>query len=207
MKSNINEKIKKRYNRISGIYEIMDRMIKEQWRQDLLSQVSGKVLEAGIGTGANLAYYPADIISLTGVDFSKGMLKHADAKLENADFNYPVKLTEADIQELPFPDNTFDSIVSTCVFCSVPDPVQGLKELRRVCKPNGHVYMLEHMRSKNIVAGLAMDLLNPITVRLWGANINRETLDNIKLAGLKMEENEQLMGTIVRKLVLTPYKK
>ncbi|RSK52367.1 class I SAM-dependent methyltransferase [Bacillus canaveralius] len=207
MKSNINEKIKKRYNRISGIYEIMDRMIKEQWRQDLLSQVTGNVLEAGIGTGANQAYNPADITSLTGVDFSKGMLKHANTKLINTDFNYPVKLIEADIQELPFPDNTFDSVVSTCVFCSVPDPVQGLKELRRVCKPNGHIYMLEHMRSKNRVAGLLMDLLNPLTVRLWGANINRETLDNIELAGLKMEANEQLMGTIVRKLVLTPDKK
>lgn len=72
MNKNLNEVIKKRYNRISGIYELMDRMIKEEWRKNLLSQATGKVLEVGIGTGANLPYYREDLISLTGIDFSKG---------------------------------------------------------------------------------------------------------------------------------------
>lgn len=204
--NHINEKIKKRYNRVSGIYDMMDKMIKEEWRKDLLSQVSGKVLEAGVGTGANISYYPEDIQSLTGVDFSKGMLKVAKEKGENKRLPYPVELEEADIQNLPFADNTFDSIVSTCVFCSVPDPVKGLKELRRVCKPEGRIYMLEHMRSENKVAGVVMDVFNPLTVRLWGANINRETLKNIENAGLQFEKNESLMGSVMRRIVLTTNK-
>lgn len=198
-----NEKIIKRYNRISSIYEIMDRMIKEEWRINLLSNVSGKVLEVGIGTGANIPFYPKEINSLTGVDFSKGMLKHAENKVTNGKFSFPIDLIEADIQKLPFSDHTFDTVVSTCVFCSVPDPIMGLNELKRVCKPSGQIYMLEHMRSENKLLGLVMDVLNPLTVRLWGANINRETLKNIELSGLKIEKQSQLMGSIVRDLTVS----
>lgn len=77
----INGEIKRHYNRISGIYEIMDKMIKEEWRLNLLPNVSGKVLEAGIGTGANLPFYSVNINLLTGFDFSKGMLKRAQDKV------------------------------------------------------------------------------------------------------------------------------
>ncbi|WP_394237556.1 class I SAM-dependent methyltransferase [Niallia oryzisoli] len=202
----INEKIKRRYNRISGIYEAMDKMIKEEWRLNLLSKVSGKVLEVGIGTGANLPFYPTKTQSLTGVDFSKGMLKHANDKVSKGNFLFPIELMEADIQALPFPDNTFDSVVSTCVFCSVPDPLVGLKELRRVCKPTGHIFMLEHMRSDNKFVGAVMDVLNPLTVSLWGANINRETIKTIQYSGLVIERDSSLMGSIFRDLAVSPNK-
>lgn len=201
---NRNEVIQKRYNRISGIYEVMDRMIKEQWREDLLKQVTGNVLEVGIGTGTNLKHYPKTIHSLVGVDFSKGMLKHAKEKVDSGNYPFPIELIEADIQALPFPDQSFDSIVSTCVFCSVPDPIAGLHELKRVCKPNGRIWMLEHMRSENKWMGIVLDMINPLTVRLWGANINRETIQNIEKSGLKVETNLPLMGTIFRHLTVIP---
>lgn len=117
-----------------------------------------------------------------------------------------VNLLEMDAQHLDFPDNIFDFVVSTCVFCSFPDPVAGLKELFRVCKPNGKVLMLEHMRSEHPFVGKIMDLLNPLTVRMTGANINRRTLDHIERAGLLIEENEKLFFTIFRKLELRPNK-
>lgn len=201
-----NDVIKKRYNRISRIYESMDKMIKEEWRRELLGETSGNVLEAGVGTGANLPYYPNDLTSLTAVDFSKDMLKYARRKTERNKLPYPVELIEADIQNLPFEDRSFDSIVSTCVFCSVPDPVKGLKELRRVCKPDGQILMLEHMRSENPIIGKAMDLLDPVTVRLWGAHINRETIENIEKAGLTVAGEKHLMGSIMRRLILSPNK-
>lgn len=206
MDQNLNKKIKKRYNRVSKVYDSMDKMIREDWRRDLLNLASGKVLEAGVGTGANLASYPDSIQSLTGVDFSSEMLKYAKQKASRLNAPYNIELIEADIQELPFPDNTFDTIVSTCVFCSVPDPVHGLKELRRGCKPDGQILMLEHMRSENRMAGVVMDVLNPITVRMWGANINRETMENIKAAGLSVVGEKCLMGSIMRRLVLSPNK-
>ncbi|MBT2703502.1 class I SAM-dependent methyltransferase [Bacillus sp. ISL-35] len=206
MNQELNEKIKKRYNRVSKIYDTMDKMIREDWRRDLLAGAYGDVLEAGVGTGANLSYYPSSIKSLIGVDFSSDMLKYAKQKASQLNAPYKMELIEGDIQELPFPDNSFDTVVSTCVFCSVPDPVVGLGELRRVCKSDGQILMLEHMRSENQAAGLVMDLLNPVTVRMWGANINRETMANIKSAGLSVVGEERLMGSIMRRLLLSPNK-
>ena len=206
MNQELNEKIKKRYNRVSKIYDTMDKMIREDWRRDLLAGAYGDVLEAGVGTGANLSYYPSSIKSLIGVDFSSDMLKYAKQKASQLNARYKMELIEGDIQELPFPDNSLDTVVSTCVFCSVPDPVVGLEELRRVCKPDGQILMLEHMRSENKAAGLVMDLLNPVTVRMWGANINRETMANIKSAGLSVVGEERLMGSIMRRLLLSPNK-
>ncbi|QHE52356.1 class I SAM-dependent methyltransferase [Pontibacillus sp. HMF3514] len=195
--------IKKRYNRISAIYDVMDKMIKKEWREDLLNNLEGEVLEVGVGTGANLPFYPEQV-NVTGIDFSEGMLKKAREKANKVGQRASVDLLEMDAQQLAFDDDTFDFIVSTCVYCSVPDPLKGLKEMRRVCKPNGRIVMLEHMRSENPFIGKTMDLLNPFIVRLWGANINRKTLDNIHKAGLVIEENEQLIGTIMRKLILKP---
>jgi ubiquinone/menaquinone biosynthesis C-methylase UbiE len=206
LKQQLNEKIKKRYNRVSKIYDRMDKMIREDWRRDLLTGAYGDVMEAGVGTGANLSFYPSSIKSLIGVDFSSDMLKYAKQKASQLNAPYKMELIEGDIQELPFPDNSFDTVVSTCVFCSVPDPVVGLEELRRVCKPDGQILMLEHMRSENQAAGLVMDLLNPVTVRMWGANINRETMANIKSAGLSVVGEERLMGSIMRRLLLSPNK-
>lgn len=203
MDKKLTEKIKKRYNRISGIYDSMDKMIKESWRKDLLSNVSGNVLEVGIGTGANLPFYPDDI-HLTAIDFSSGMLKQARKKANALTLPYEITSKEMDVQKMNFPDNTFDFVVATCVYCSVPDPVRGLKEMARVCKPGGKILLLEHMRSDNEVIGKMMDLVNPITVNMWGANINRKTLENIKLAGLEIEEKEDLFSSIVRKLVVKP---
>jgi len=195
-----------RYNRISSIYEVMDKMIKDKWRFNLLSHVSGNVLEVGIGTGVNLPFYPVRIQSLTGVDFSSGMLKHAQKKVVTGKLPFTVRLIEGDIQALPFPDDSFDYVVSTCVFCSVPDPLIGFMELQRVCKPTGRIYMLEHVRSDQKWVGALMDLLNPLTVRLWGANINRETTKNIEKSGLKIVNETRLMGSIFRELCVCPNK-
>lgn len=184
----------------------MDKMIKEERRRDLLNEATGRVLEVGVGTGANLALYPETIDSLIGVDFSAKMLKFSQVKAKKMTVLYPIELLEADIQNLPFADNTFDTIVSTCVFCSVPDPIKGLEELRRVCKRDGHILMLEHMRSDNPFIGAMMDLFNPVTVNLWGANINRETMKNIHLAEILVTSEDRLMGSIMRKLVLSPNK-
>lgn len=200
---NDNKTIQKRYDRVSGIYNSMDRMIKPEWRRELLSNVSGNVLEVGVGTGANLPFY-SQHVHVTGVDFSQGMLKHAEHIVRKLHAEDQIKLKNMDIQAMAFPDHSFDFIVSTCVFCSVPDPIQGLRELKRVCKADGKILMLEHMRSENPFAGILMDLINPLTVRLWGANINRRTLDNIKDAGLTIERDQSLVGTIMRRLTVVP---
>lgn len=193
--------VKQRYNRNAGLFELMDGKMMVQWRKDMLAQVRGNVLEVGVGTGSNLAYYPKEV-NLTGIDFSRRMLDYAAKRALLLERN--AYLLEMDVEHLNFPDHTFDHVVATCVFCSVPDPIAGLKEMLRVCKPHGKVLLLEHMRSENPVLGKCMDWLNPMIVRLTGANINRRTLQNIDAAGFSIEKNERMFYTIVRRLTLSP---
>lgn len=192
--------IRNRYNRMAPWFHRMEGNMMKNWRQHLLSQVSGKVLEVGIGSGANLAYYPENI-DLTGIDFSPNMLKYAGLRAQ--ELQIEVSLLEMDAQQIEFENNTFDYVIATCVFCSVPDPIAGMKEMLRVCKPKGTILLLEHMRSENPIVGKVMDILNPLMVRVTGANINRRTLKNIENAGLTIVKNECLFSSIVRRLTIT----
>jgi ubiquinone/menaquinone biosynthesis C-methylase UbiE len=96
----------------------------------------------------------------------------------------------------------FDEVVETFVFCSLPDPSIGLEELARVVKPGGRVFMLEHVRAENPVLGTLMDILNPVVVRITGANINRQTIENVNRSGLRLEQVEDLgMGGIFKLII------
>lgn len=197
MNEKITAKIRKRYNRNSIFYDSMDRMIQEDWRKIVIGKAFGRVLEVGVGTGKNLPFYNPDIcVNVTGIDFSPSMLGKAYPRAEQA--SVPVKLLEMDAQQMEFPDGTFDSVVSTCVFCSVPDPLAGLQEVKRVCKPDGRIYFLEHMRIDRPFVGLLMDLMNPLSVGLTGVNINRRTVENIRNAGLTIVKEEYLKGPLLR---------
>lgn len=191
----ITETIKRRYNRTAKFYDCMDRMFSEKTRREVISQVKGKILEVGVGTGKNLPLYPTGC-DVTGIDFSPEMLKRARARVEKLGLN--VQLIEMDAQNMDFPDNTFDTVVATCVFCSVPDPVKGFREIKRVCKPEGQVILMEHVRSENPLLGKIMDILNPLTVRLTGANINRDTVANLQKAGLKLSCVSNIKGDILK---------
>ena len=178
------EQIKNRYNRVARWYDLLDKPMEStmfsKWRASLVGDVSGKTLEVGVGTGKNIPYYPKDA-DLTAIDFSPAMLEQAKANF--ADDPREITFLEMDVQHMSFEDNAFDTVVTSCVFCSVPDPVEGLQEIKRVLKPGGHLRMLEHVRSSNKVIGKLMDWLNFIPVNVWGANINRQTVDNLEKAG------------------------
>lgn len=195
------ETIKKRYNRMARFFDlseaVMERGKMGQWRKMVWQQAKGKVLEVGVGTGKNIEYYP-ESITVIAIDFSEKMLEKAKAKAEQ--FHKIVDLRLMDAQKLEFPDETFDTVITTCVFCSVPDPVKGLKEIQRVLKKDGQIIMLEHVRSKMPFVGTIMDLLNPVVVRMVGANINRNTVENLRKAGLKIEVEQDLMMDIVKHL-------
>lgn len=195
------ERIKKRYDRLAAVFDYMSHMIRDSWRKDLVGDLSGRILEVGVGTGANLPFYPKGA-HVIGIDFSPNMLEKAAEKIAKCEAT--IILKEMDIEALDFPDDTFDVIVSTCVFCSVPNPVKGFKELRRVVKPKGKIVMLEHMRSENEVIGKALDLINPLATRLSGTNVNRRTMENIEKAGLHIIEESYLMTSIMRKIILSP---
>lgn len=195
------EKIRRRYDRVAKVYDIieqpMEAMILKKWRLEAIKELKGKVLEVGVGTGKNIPYYPDDI-DITAIDFSSKMLEKARLKAEK--FKKNVDLIQMDAQNMDFQDNAFDMVFTTCVFCSVPDPIKGLVEIRRVCKPNGKIIMIEHVRSENKIIGTIMDLLNPVIVNLYGANINRRTVENTNKAGFIKVEEINLAGGIVKKI-------
>lgn len=173
-----------RYNRIARVYDLMEGLAERRysrWRADLWRQVKGpEVLEIGVGTGKNMPYYP-EHVHVHAIDLSPAMLERARRRA--AQLHVEVDLRLADAQRLPFEDNVFDDIVATFVFCSVPDPVRGLREAWRVAKPGGRLHLLEHVRAENALLGAFMDLLNPLVVRVVGANINRRTVENVRKAG------------------------
>jgi len=193
------EKIRKRYNRISRVYDLMDKpmelMTPESWRAEILGQAYGKAMEVGVGTGKNLKYYPENL-DITSIDFSDRMLEKAEEKARA--LNKEGHILKMDVQDLDFPDDSFDFVFTTYVFCSVPDPVKGLSEIRRVLKPGGKLLMLEHVRSKKKILGWIMDLLNPLVVRMIGANINRYTVENIEEAGFKNIHVDHRVGDIIK---------
>lgn len=200
---NTNDKIRRRYNRAARFYDLLEKpmevMSLKKWRMEAVKALKGKVLEVGIGTGRNIEYYPEDL-DITAIDFSEKMLEKAKEKIKK--FNKKVNLMQMNAQDLQFPDNTFDTVFTTCVFCSVPDPVTGLKEIRRVCKPTGKIIMIEHVRSEQRVLGLIMDVLNPLVVNTYGANINRRTVENIHKSGYTKVEVTNLFSDIVKKIVI-----
>jgi ubiquinone/menaquinone biosynthesis C-methylase UbiE len=200
---------RKRYNRLSFIYDLvempMEYLSSGKSRErlgDRIRDQGRQVLEVGVGTGKNIPYYPPDV-KMTAIDFSPKMLERAKKKAVKRE-SPPVDLLEMDIQELAFPDDQFDMVFATFVFCSVPDPVKGLEELRRVCKPGGKLILLEHMRPGNPILGFIFDLLNPFVVRILGANINRRTKDNILAAGWKITFEENMVTDIVRWIEARP---
>ena len=154
-------------------------------RRRLVARATGATLEVGVGTGRNLDLYPSEVV-LTGIDASAKMLTRARRRAN--DLGAVVRLETADVQQLPFADDSFDTVVATCVFCSVADPVTGLREVARVTRSDGHVLLLEHVRPHSPLLGWVFDRVNPVVRRLIGPNINRRTEDNIARAGLDVVE-------------------
>ena len=171
-------------------------------RAALWQRVRGpRVLEVGVGTGKSFPYYPAGM-TITAIDFSPRMLEQA--RTHAAHDQIVVDLREADVQALPFDDASFDTVIASCVFCSVPDPLLGLRELRRVLVGGSQLLLLEHVLSRRPLLRRVMNLINPLVVRRMGANINRETVENVRSAGFAEVQVEDLWLDIVKRIEARP---
>ena len=195
--------IQKRYNRIAPYFEgleaVMEGLVFKAWRKKCWEKAQGNhILEVGVGTGKNFDYYPADA-RITAIDFSKEMLKRATQKQNRK--NIAVELDLMDVQSLYFADNSFDTVIATFVFCSVPLPLKGLKELYRVCRPGGQVVLLEHVLSSKPALAQVMNFMNPLVLASVGANINRNTLKNVQACAFSSVHVDERSGDIIKLIV------
>lgn len=170
-------------------------------RRELVGAARGKVLEIGAGTGANLPHYPGETeVVLTEPDAH--MAKRLRAKAGG------LTAHEASADALPFPDGSFDTVVATLVFCSVPDVPAALREVRRVLAPGGHLLFLEHVRGEpGSKLGRWQDRLNPPwRVFACGCNCNRDFISSLHAAGFAVDElrheSWRFMPRLVRPVVV-----
>ena len=154
-------------------------------RRSLLSEVGGRVLEIGGGTGANLGFYDDRVEELVIAEPEEPMARRLERKLRKAPPR--AQVVRAGAEELPSEDGAFDYVVSTLVLCTVRDPVRALGEVRRVLKPGGQLLFLEHVRSDDPRVARWQDRLNFMQNRIGhGCNCNRRTLENIQQAGFSI---------------------
>lgn len=189
---------------------VMARPAFSQLREALLQLASGEVLEIGFGTGLNLRHYPTTITRLSIVD--PATLLPAKVARRMAAAPYPIQTTHVTAENLPFPDQHFDYVVSTWTLCTIPDPVQALQEVARVLKPEGHFLFLEHGRSEDQKIAAWQDRLNPIqNVMGCGCHLNRQIdrlitqsglsiahLDRFSMQGVPRLAGEMYRGTATR---------
>ena len=169
-------------------------------RARLVPHARGNVLEIGVGTGANLPFYPSSAC-VTAIDESPDMLSVTARRAESLDTC--VSLGLMDVESLAFPAGHFDTVVASLVFCSVIDQTRALGELRRVLnKPGGRLLLLEHMRPQSRPLAWLADLLNIPWYAFNGrCNLNRETQQSVAHAGFELEQVESILGGLVRLII------
>ena len=159
-------------------------------RRELLGEASGRVIEIGSGTGANLEHYPRTIEELVCTEPEEPMARRLRGKAADTDLR--VRIVEAGAEKLPFEDDSFDTAVATLVLCTVSDPTKALSELARVLKPGGRLIFIEHVRATEPGLARWQDRMHPLWVRFGhGCHCNRPTLDTIEASPFTVTEHRR----------------
>ncbi|MEU0721809.1 class I SAM-dependent methyltransferase [Streptomyces lavendulocolor] len=177
--------------RFAAWYARLNAVAERRWagqrRAALVSGLTGRVLDLGAGTGANLPHFRGDA-HVTAVEPSAAMRAQLVAKLDQA--RVPVEVVDAGAEILPFPNGHFDAVVCTLVLCTVQDPARALAEIRRVLTPDGRLVFLEHVRAPG-AAARAQDLITPLVRHLGaGCHPNRDTVASLAAVGFALQAVE-----------------
>jgi ubiquinone/menaquinone biosynthesis C-methylase UbiE len=163
-------------------------------KRRLFDLARGRTIFVAVGTGNDIKFLPAGL-DVVALDVSSAMLEKARVKADRYDGHIELRL--ADVQRLEDSDGSFDTAITSCTFCSVPDPVLGLRELYRVLKPRGQLLMFEHVRSQVPMVGLFLDALTYVT-RGIGPDLNRNTVENVRRAGFHVIGEQNVYFDIVK---------
>ena len=170
-------------------------------RSRLLGRARGQVLEVACGTGLNVSHYPPGV-RLVLTDIEGALLDRARVRAVAAGLDVQARV--ADASALPFPDRSFDTVVATLAMCGVPDPIGALAEMARVCREDGQILLLDHVRSHHALIALPQDWMTAITRRISGEHFNRDTLQLARAAGLGVVSTRSWRLGIMREVVLSP---
>jgi ubiquinone/menaquinone biosynthesis C-methylase UbiE len=191
-----------RYQRIAPFYDLLDLPFERRryraLRPLLFRGLSGRLLDAGVGTGRNFPFYPMGVSAVVGIDLSPRMLARAERRRDLSPV--AIELRQMDVTELDFANNTFDAAVSTFLFCVLPDQLQvpALQELGRVVKPGGPIRLLEYVRPRGTLRRIVSRIWEPWIAFAYGASFDRQTESHIPAAGLEVEESRYVVDDLVK---------
>ena len=195
------KKNNKSYDGVAKFFDFFRAGDMRRWGPDqraLFKNLKGRVLYIGIGTGQEIVNFPPGL-DITAVDMSYAMLERSHARVQN--YRGKIHRCQMDAQATAFQDNTFDTILTVCVLCSVNQPTICLKELKRVLKPDGELVMFEHVLSKNPVYALILKFMSHVTEYLEGTYLDRDTVGNAERAGFKIHSHKNVYLDIVKALI------
>ncbi len=190
-----------RYERIAPFYDLLDLPFEygryRKIRPQLFQGLSGRLLDAGVGTGRNFPFYPSNT-EIVGIDISPAMLARAERRRGSA--TAKVQLRLMDVTSLNFPDLSFDAAVATFLFCTLPEELQipGLKELGRVVKRGGIIRLLEYTRPTGTVRRLMTKIWEPWVAWAYGASFDRRTEQHVPEAGLRLVESRFVADELIK---------
>jgi ubiquinone/menaquinone biosynthesis C-methylase UbiE len=199
------------YRQRAGLYDFLDLPFEygryRRLRRRIFEGLAGRLLDAGVGTGRNIEFYPQGSPSgeeVTGIDLSPAMIARARRRSEK--LGRAVDLRRMDVAATTFPDNHFDAVTATFLFCVLGEDQQlpALKELARVCREGGEIRLLDYVYSENPARRFVMRLWAPWVRTVFGAAFDRDTERYITEAGLELIERRFVVSDVIRLLVLRP---
>ena len=164
------------------------------YKQRLFGQMNGKVLFVALGTGLDIAAFPPGR-EITAIDISPEMVKRAEQRVR--DYPGTLRVEVRDVCDLDFGDHSFDQVFTSCTFCSVPDPMAGLRSLRRVLRPGGELLMFEHTGSRYFPLSVMMKMMSRLT-EPFGPSMSRPTERYVAAAGFEQIELELVYLDVVK---------
>lgn len=190
----------KKWDRAAPTLDLMSSFGPEwRWRpvkEELFSRMrtDAEILFLALGTGLDIACFPPGR-KITAIDISPRMVERAVDRVAAYDGHIDAQVR--DVHELDFSPDHFDQVFTSCTFCSVPRPVDGLRALRRVLKPGGELHMFEHTGSRWFPINVLMHIMTPLA-RQFGPEMNRRTVDNVRLAGFEVTGVNHIFLDVVK---------
>jgi ubiquinone/menaquinone biosynthesis C-methylase UbiE len=195
------------YRRIAPAYDLLDLPFEyfryRSLRRMLFAGLSGRILDAGVGTGRNMDFYPPGA-TITGIDVSPEMLTRAAHR--RARLGLDATLLERDIRDTGLPDDAFDAVVASFVFCVLPQEHHhaALRELARVCKPDGEVRLLDYTRPSKGFRRALTQLWEPWISWAYGASYDRNVEPALPDAGLEIVETRFVVDELIKHIRAKP---